>query len=718
MSTSLTKTEELRLEGLHCVDCAATIEKTMAKVNGVQAVQANFTAGKMKVSYDPLSVGYQDLVRCVERIGYRVSRENHRDLERKSLWRDRQVQFTALAGLALAAGLLAHFLTGDVTLFRAGRPVNVSTLFFLATIFFGAYHFSRAGVAAATQFRFRMDSLMSLAIMGAIIIEEYVEAASLAFLFSLAEILESYAVERARNSLRELMNLTPENATINREGRELEVPVEQVQRGEILVVRPGEKIALDGQVVYGASSVDQAPITGESVPVHKGPGEKVFAGSINNEGYLEVQVTHNSKTTMLARIIHLVEDAEAQKAPSERFVEKFARIYTPTVVVLAVMVATVPPLVLGAAFHPWSIRALTLLVIACPCALVISTPVSVVSALTAASRNGVLIKGGIYLEEMAKIKVIAFDKTGTLTRGRLQVAQVLPCNGMTKEELLRKAASLERHSEHPIAKAIVEAANGLELEETRNFKAIPGKGITAEVNGTAFVIGSPVLFRASGLELPDEQLQTLQQQGQTTMLIGSQSEIMGVIALADQIRPEAIEIIAQLQRVGKEVVMITGDNQETAKAIAAKLGISHYHPGLLPEKKAEMIRQLRRQHGKVAMVGDGINDAPALAAASVGIAMGAAGTDTALEISDIALMADDLSKLPYLVELSKRANRVIKQNTLAAILIKLSLALGVFPGFVTLVMAVLIGDMGASLGVTSNALRLARFNSRQTNPNP
>lgn len=704
-----TKTENLVVDGLHCADCAATIEKTVEKINGVAAVKANFTAGKVKITYDPHKVELRNLVESVEKIGYRVASGSHKSIEKRQIWRKREFQFTLVSGILLGLGLLFKF-GSEIRIATAnGRDISVSMVFFLAAVLPSAYYFGKGSWAAIKNRQFNMVLLMTVAILGAIVIGEYVEAASLAFLFSLAELLEGYAIERARNSLRQLMTLTPDTAQVKTGSKEKTVAVDEVQVGDILVARPGEKIALDGMVVDGISSVDQSPITGESVPVKKEPGDKVYAGAINNEGYLEIRVTQNSENSMIARIIQLVEDAESQKSPTERFVEKFARIYTPTVVLLAVGVATIPPIFLDAAFDLWFVKALTLLVIACPCALVISTPVSVVSALTSASRNGVLIKGGLYLEEMGRIKVLAFDKTGTLTMGRLQVTDVVSLNGAPEEELLRIAASLEKRSEHPIAKAILEAADGAELEEASRFEAIPGRGVRGKLGGVGYAVGGQELFLQAETNGADKKLRTLQSAGKTTMLVGKESEIIGIIALSDKIRDDALAMVSRLKADGKQVVMITGDNEATAKSIAAELGITHYYANLLPDQKVKIVKQLQAEYGKVAVVGDGINDAPALAAASVGIAMGVAGSDTALETADVALMSDDLSKLPYLVELSRQANQVIRQNTLAAIVLKLSLALGVFPGLVSLVVAVLIGDMGASLGVIANALRLARF---------
>jgi Cd2+/Zn2+-exporting ATPase len=710
MTEAVVQTEDLQLEGFHCADCADTIEKTVVKLGGVQKVQANFTSGRVKIEYDPLRVARCDLVRSVEKIGYRVSGDVHRNLQKKRFWKDREFQFTLISGLLLAFGIAGRFLMDDILLLTfLKRDITVSVILLLLAVIFGAYHFAREGWASLKNLKFNMNGLMSLAVVGAIIIGEYIEAASLAFLFSAAELLESYAVERARNSLRELMNLAPDRASVKNAEGEIQVPVDRVEIGDILLIRPGEKVPLDGEVVEGASTVDQAPITGESVPVSKNPGEKVFAGSVNVEGYLEVRTSERYDNTVLSRIIHMVEEAESQKAPSQRFVEKFARIYTPSVVAVALLVAIFPPLLLGASFNVWFIKALTLLVIACPCAMVISTPVSVVSALTNASRNGVLIKGGIHLEEMGKVKAIAFDKTGTLTKGKLAVTDIIPLNGLARDELLKVAASVERRSEHPVARAIAASAADLPLRPTVDFNSIPGKGVSATLDKQTYYLGKADLFDPNGTVLPDKELQTLQSEGKTTMIIGTKSEVIGIIGLQDEIRPGAADMVARLQAVGKEIVMITGDHLETARSIAKQLGIDQFHAGLLPDQKVEQIQRLTEKYGKVAMVGDGINDAPALATASVGIAMAVAGTDTALETADIALMSDDLSKLPYLVKLSKQADRVIQQNIIASIALKFGLAIGVFPGLVSLVIAVLVGDMGASLAVTSNALRLARI---------
>jgi Cd2+/Zn2+-exporting ATPase len=631
--------------------------------------------------------------------------ELERASESRSLWRRREAIFTGISGALLALGLVLSLLTLDPTLLVLfGRTFALSTVLYLASVFFGAYHFARKGLYALKTFSLGINFLMSLAILGAIVIEEYVEAASLAFLFSLAELLEEFSVERARRSLRELIKLAPREARVRRNGKELLCPIEEIAVGEVCIVKPGERIALDGQVLSGSSFVNQAPITGESVPVEKKPGDEVFAGTINYDGYLEITVTKRAKDTTLARIIHLVEEAEAQKAPSERFVDRFARYYTPGVVLVALLVATVPAIFFGAAFSEWFSRALALLVIACPCALLISTPVSIISAITSAARHGVLIKGGVYLEELGQIQTIVFDKTGTLTTGQLTVTDIIPTDSISPTEVLRIAAALERKSQHPIAQAIVRAyeerAAGEPLPDAQEFTSLTGQGVQAKLDGTLYRVGRLQLFNADGLALAS--------QAKTVIGVGTPDRLLGLIALADSIRPQAHQTVQRLKDLGIDVVMVTGDNEATARAVAQHVGITHYHAGVFPDQKVHEIEHLRSEYGRVAMVGDGVNDAPALAAASVGIAMGAVGSDAALETAHVALMGDDLSKLPYLIELSRRTRRVIQQNIFFSILTKLTLGLGVFPGYVTLVLAVLVGDMGASLAVTGNALRLAR----------
>jgi len=550
-----------------------------------------------------------------------------------------------------------------------------------------------------------------VAIMGAIAIGELTEAAAIAFLFAIAELLESYSVDRARKSVEALMDLAPDAALVVRNGEEIRIPASEVVVGDLVLLKPGERVPVDGIVEDGASAVDQSPITGESVPVDKVEGDEVFSGTINVEGFLRVRVSKPASESALARIVRLVQDASDSKSPTERFIERFARYYTPAVTVAAILVATVPAFVFGAPFEPWFVRALTLLVIACPCALVISTPVAVVSGVTAAARNGVLIKGGTYLEAMGNVQVIAMDKTGTLTMGHSKVVGVHPVDGVSEEEVLSYAAALEARSEHPIAKAIVEAAQnrGLSFQDQAvvDFVAEVGKGARASIDGVGYVVGKPSLLTESEADL--DRAGELAAAGHTVVGLSRDGDVIAWIALMDEARPAAKAAIQALRDAGlRHIVMLTGDNQETAEAVAQSVGVDEVHAGLLPEDKVERVKQLEERYGPVAMVGDGVNDGPALALATVGLVMGAAGSDTALETADIALMGDDLTKLPYLYELSHRARKIIRQNIVVAILVKLVLVLGVMFGMVSLVMAVVLGDMGVSLGVTLNALRLGR----------
>jgi len=625
-----------------------------------------------------------------------------------SLWRSKRVAIMALSGTLLTIGLVFEFVL------KWRLPAEV---LFLAAAAISGYELAREGVSSLIfRKRLSIDFLIMLAAVGSFFIGHGEEGATVIFLFSVAEFLEGYTAVRARRSIEALMELAPEVATVRRDGEETKVPVQEVNLGEIVVVRPGEKIPLDGEVVGGVSSVNQAPITGESMPVAKQVGDEVYAGTINNEGFLEVAVTRRSDETMLSKIVRLVEEAQRMKSPTEKFIDKFSRYYTPSVILLAMGVATVPTLVFGLPFNQWLYKALVLLVVSCPCALAISTPVAMVSGMTSAAKNGVLIKGSVYVEAISKIRVFAFDKTGTLTEGKLEVTDVVGL-GRSRDEVLLKAASLEALSEHPLAKAIVAAAKGMKLMAVEDFRAIAGKGVTCKIEGESYYVGSRRLFEELSLGAPEEQAWNLEDEGKTVVFVGTGEKVIGMIAVMDKIRDTTIATITELERRGTKTVMITGDNERTAKAIAEKIGITEYHAELLPENKVNIVEELSEKYGRVAMVGDGVNDAPALARASVGIAMGAIGSDVSLETADIALMQDDLSKLPYLIELSKKTLKIVKENVFASIIIKGSLGALVFPGLVTLWLAVAVGDMGLALAVILNAMRLSSIKS-QTPPLP
>ena len=746
---------------MDCPSCAGKIENALDGLAGISGYDTQPTTGKVVVTNDATNVSTRDIVDAIESAGYEVTGSTATDTdaeaspteERESVWTSSRAIKTWISGGFVALGLLFEFFfTGQNVLLAeiVGRELLVADILFLIAVGVAGQVIFRNGYYSALNRNLDIDLLMSIAISGAIVASIvfgeslYFEAATLAFLFSIAELLERYSMDRARNSLRELMELSPEEATVKRDGEEITLPVDDVAVGDVVVVRPGEKIPMDGDVLDGESAVNQAPITGESVPVDKTPGDEVYAGTINEEGYLEIEVTSDASDNTLSRIVQMVEDAQANKTEQEQFVERFSSYYTPVVVGFAILVAVVPPLLFGASWPTYIVYGLTLLVLACPCAFVISTPVSVVSGITSAAKNGVLIKGGNHLEAMGAIEAIAMDKTGTLTKGELTVTDVVPLNGNSQEDVLRCARGLESRSEHPIGEAIVGHAEqaAVAKREVDEFESITGKGVKADLDGTPHYAGKPGLFEELGfdlthvhattdggvvttksrqmcerndcLDLLEETVPELQSEGKTVVLVGTEDEIEGVIAIADEIRPASKQAIQRLHALGVEnIVMLTGDNERTARAIADEVGVDEFRAELLPDEKVEAIKELNEQYDGVAMIGDGVNDAPALATATVGVAMGAAGTDTALETADIALMSDDLSKLPYLYELAHDANSVIRQNIFVSLGAKALLALGVPFGLVPIWAAVLVGDAGMTTAVTGNAMRLSRLKPSQ-----
>jgi len=558
-----------------------------------------------------------------------------------------------------------------------------------------------------------IDFLMIAAAVGAALIGEWAEGAMLLFLFTLAEALEDYAMDRTHSAVEALTKLRPNEATVRRDGREVRVPVEEVQVGEIVIVRPGEEIPLDGKVIQGETLVNQASITGESAPVHKGPGDDVFAGTMNLDGAIDVRVTKTAQDSTLAKIIDMVAEAQSQRAPTQRIIDRYAHPYAVGVLASVAIVLLVGYFLLGMPFQDIFYKAMTLLVVASPCALVISTPASVLSGIAAGARNGVLFKGGVHLENAARIDVLAFDKTGTLTHGRPVVTDILSLNGLDENELLRLVAAAEIRSEHPIAQAIVEEAKkrGLDVPEPESFRAIPGKGVRAQVDGRELLVGSHRILQEYGNGHRDEPIPEaildLQHDGKTTIFVLEDGNILGVIAVADLPREQAAETIAELRKLGiKRIAMLTGDYEPVAQNIARQLGVDEVYAELLPGDKVEVIRKLQ-QDGSVGMVGDGINDAPALALADVGIAMGAAGTDVAMETADIVLMADDLSKLPFTFRLARKARAIIFQNLTFAILVIIGLVIATFTVGLSLPVAV-VGHEGSTIIVVLNGLRLLR----------
>jgi Zn2+/Cd2+-exporting ATPase len=788
---------ELNITGMDCADCALTLEKGVSKLDGINACQVNFATAKMQVSGE---VDEAVVQKYIKSLGYDVT--------------DVGARPQILSGWALAWDVIqrprnAFALTGMVLVILAfllgwwGVPESIKIALLTVGGLVGIYYPARSGwMALRSGQGLDMNVLMTVAAVGAFIIGEYGEAATVIVLFSLGEALEGFTMQRARDSIRSLMLLAPPEATLLTACMDCEehlgqplptlkkpgfsdiqidsslgepkspvstqiyesgpcpwcgtheqvLPVEALKVGDLILVKPGERIPMDGIIRAGQSAVDQAPITGESVPVEKQIGAEVFAGTVNGDGALEIEITHLAADNTLARLIHLVEEAQAQKTPVQRFVDRFARIYTPAVVIAAALIATLPPLLLGQPFldtpdaHGWLYRALAMLVIACPCALVIATPVTVVSAISVLARRGVLVKGGIYLENLGQIQVMAFDKTGTLTHGRpglTAIACVDDCCHSPEatrqqdasfecehcQEMLTLAAAVESRSTHPLAGAIIRAARSAALPERKasQVENLPGRGIRGFVAGKQVIIGNHELFHTEngGIQVADctlyladdasitgrdfcERVAAEESAGQTVMIVGVDKQLLGYLAVSDPIRHTSRSALSALKREGiQQLLMLTGDNQAVAQTVGAELGVDDIRAGLLPGEKLQVVQGLMEEFEQVAMVGDGINDAPALAAASLGIAMGGAGTAQALETADIALMADDLAQLPAAIRLGRKALRTIRFNIWFALLIKAIFLVTAFMGVATLWMAV-FADMGASLLVTLNGMRLLR----------
>lgn len=596
-------------------------------------------------------------------------------------------------------------LLGLSVLFLFAGYIFSENILFGAAILLGGFPLFKTGLKNLIRLDFDMKTLMTVAIIGAAIIGEWSEGAVVVLLFAISEVLESYSMDKARASIRSLMENAPTEAIVLRNGKEITLKAEDIEVGDLMIVKPGQLIAMDGVIVEGASSINQAAITGESVPVEKAVHDEVFAGTLNAEGFIKVKVTKLVDDTTIAKIVHLVEEAQAEKAPSQRFVDRFAKYYTPVIMVIAALVAVVPPLLFSASWQEWIYQGLAVLVVGCPCALVISTPVSIVTAIGNAARNGVLIKGGNFLEESGALEAIAFDKTGTLTKGVPVVTDYI--NYSDDENLLDIVAALECKSQHPLATAIIKKAAAITDYQVDEFTSITGKGIIGTVNGIEYRVGNTKLFTDISAEIV-QQIMALQNQGKTVMIAGTEKEVLALIAVADEVRDTSRTVIERLHQLGiKHTILLTGDNASTAETIGGHVGVTEIEAELLPQNKLDFIKKLKNQYGRVGMVGDGVNDAPALAAATVGIAMGGAGTDTALETADIALMNDDLKKLPFTIKLSRKTLRIIKQNITLSLVVKLLALLLVVPGWLTLWIAI-FADMGMTLLVTFNGLRLLR----------
>ena len=688
---------------MDCREEVALIERRFKNLPGLEDFSADLIGQRLHVKYDAARIDANVIAGAIADAGMRAWLEHEEPIASGESGRRTRTLLLAAAGVLFGAGLVSGFFAA---------PPIVGRLLFGASITAGVPLTARRAWQALRVHALDINVLMLIAAAGAIALGQWNEAAAVVFLFAVAQTLEARTLERARLAVRALMDLTPSEAVVRGEGGDRKVSVDTLRPGAVIIVKPGEKIPLDGVVIAGTSAVNQAPITGESLPVDKASGDEVFAGSINGRGAIDVRVTRFRRDTTLARITHLVEQAQAQRAPVQSFVERFARIYTPAVIALALGVAVIPPLVLGAAWHEWLYRALVLLVVSCPCALVISTPVSIVAALAGAARKGVLIKGGARLERAGNIRCVAFDKTGTLTRGVPEVVDVVPLNGVTADRIVALAAAVERRSEHPIALAVLRHAerSRIDVIPASDVASLAGLGAEGRVVGALVVLGNHRLFEERGLCSPEihGHLDAIGAQGRTPVLVARDGEAVGIIAIADRPRETSRDTVDELRRHGVEsIVMLTGDSQATAQALANDLGIDAFRAELMPEDKVEAIAALRRQFGSVAMVGDGVNDAPALASADIGIAMGAAGSDAALETADVALMADELMKIPYALRLSRSTLRNIKANLGISLVLKAAFVVAAVAGVATLWMAI-VADTGASVIVVANALRLLR----------
>lgn len=701
---SKSEAKTYRVQGFTCANCAAKFENNVKSLPGVQDAKVNFGASKITV-WGTTTIEELEKAGAFENLKVREDKE--KAVNREPFWKQKENIKVYISAVLL---VISWFLGKQY-----GEEHFFATIGYAAAILIGGYSLFIKGFKNLVRLNFDMNTLMTVAVLGAAAIGEWGEGATVVILFAISEALERYSMDKARQSIESLMDIAPKEALIRRGNEEMMVPVDDIQVGDIMIVKPGQKLAMDGIVIKGTSTLNQAAITGESVPVTKTVGDEVFAGTLNEEGLLEVKVTKRVEDTTLSKIIHLVEEAQAERAPSQAFMDRFAKYYTPAIIIFALLLAVIPPLFMGADWSEWIYRGLAVLVVGCPCALVISTPVSIVTAIGNAAKNGVLIKGGIYLEEAGSLKVIAFDKTGTLTKGVPSVTDVVTYNG-DENELMTITAAIEKGSQHPLASAIIRKAeeDGLNFNDVsvEEFQSITGKGVKAKVNNAMYYVGSPGLFEEllpNGIQSEiKEQITTLQIQGKTVMVLGTEKEILALIAVADEIRESSKEVIRKLHQVGIEkTVMLTGDNQRTAEAIGKQVGVSDIKADLLPEDKLNFIKELRDKYRSVAMVGDGVNDAPALAASTVGVAMGGAGTDTALETADIVLMSDDLSKLPYTIKLSRKALAIIKQNITFSLGIKALALLLIVPGWLTLWLAI-FADMGATLIVTLNSMRLLK----------
>lgn len=716
-----------RQGGRACESCAVGLERRVGQLPGVQRVAASYMGGTLSIAFDGAQTSSQDITRHITQMGVVVKPSAAVEMEtavpaaialpsdRRQMWEwfryNTEAIFTIITFVSMFAALILSNRTSAAWL--------IAGLYGAAYIF-GGYYGLKGGIESLRQRTIDVDLLMVLAAIGAALVGEFFEGAMLLFLFSLSNVLQDFAMDRTRNAIRALMQLRPSTARIQRGDREIELPIEQVNIGDLMIIKPGDRIALDGLVVAGESSMDQSAITGESIPVAKQQGDLIFAGAINQTGSLDVRVTKLAKDSTIARLIQMVEEARSEKAETQRFIDRAEQYYALGVIVLTALFIVIPPTLLNVPFDDAFYKAMTILVAASPCAIVISTPATVLSAIGNGARRGVLFKGGIYVENAATIRVIAFDKTGTLTVGKPQVTDIHPLEDVTEDELLALATAVESKSEHPLAQATIQAANSRELlvPEVRSFKSITGMGVRAEVDGFQVQIGSLRLFADQhlvGFEEVQSVVAQYQNEGKTSVVVARSDHatavghVLGVIAYADVIRPDAPQVIADLRRRGIErIVMVTGDHERVARHIAELAGVDELYADLLPEDKVTAVKRVQEKYGPTIMVGDGVNDAPALVMADIGMAMGAAGTDVALETADIVLMGDDLKNIPYVIGLSKQTRRTLVVNLTFAISAIVIMLLFIIFRELPLPVAVL-GHEGGTVLVSLNGMRLLRY---------
>jgi Cd2+/Zn2+-exporting ATPase len=697
---SYVENAKIHIEGMESQTEVQLMQQKINALPGISDLNIDESTQQLSLSYDPSITNLQDIIRSISETGMKAQVVRSKS-KLSTWWREKQ----QLALVACGLTTLTTFLLGLTIV-----PQNYTFIGYIIAVLVGVYYPAKKAIIALMNLTATIHLLMLIGSVGALVLGMWAEAAILIFVYSLGDVLESYAVDKARGAIRSLMNLAPKQALVRKDGKEIMQAVEDINVGDLVIVKPGERIPVDGTVQKGSSFVDQSTVTGESFPVTKSIGDMVFAGTINQKSFLEVKVDKLASETMLSKIIYSVEEAQAKKISFQRFSDKFSNTYTPAMFVLGILVAVIPPALFGADWMTFILRGLVVFVVSCSCGLALSVPVAVVAAMANAARKGVVFKGGAYFEAAKKVKVIAFDKTGTLTIGRPEVTDVISFGNPSQQQLLMLSSSMECRSGHPLANAIVRKAKESKISAEANleeFTDVTGKGVKAKIEGQLCVAGNPRFMEENGISIQEHQdeIAKLEDQGKTVILVGQNGKLLGIIAIADALRPGAKETLSIIKEQGTRTVMLTGDNERCAKAIAAQAGVDEYYAQLLPEDKVRVIKELKEKYGSVAMVGDGVNDAPAMAVSNVGIAMGAAGTDVAIEAGDIVLMSDDLSKINYVRELSAKTVNNIKQNIAVSLINIAFMVAAALLGYLGLVSGLLLNEISA-LVVIGNALRL------------